>query len=108
MKLFLYSNTYNGIYVFEKTYVSKEPLLIFPKSSIRYCIKDFAINGDLAILGCDGKFSEFSQNGLKKSSIPLKIIEPFFLIPLGEDCSYLTQKAKVYQLQIQEMYFYLK
>ena len=97
-KLFLYSNTYNGIFVFEKTYVSKEPFIDFSKEFYsNYCIKDFAINnnGDLAILGCDGKFSEFSQNGLKKKSfIPLKIIEPLFLIPLGEDWLIFNSKGE--------------
>ena len=61
-----------------------------------YCIKDFAINnnGDLAILGCDGKFSEFSQNGLKKKSIPIKISEPLFLIPLKNDWLIFNSKGE--------------
>ena len=96
-KLFLYSNTYNGIFIFEKTYISKEPFIDFSKEFYSsYCIKDFAINnnGDLAVLGCDGKFSEFSQNGLKKKSIPIKISEPLFLVPLKNDWLIFNSKSE--------------
>ena len=96
-KLFLYSNTYNGIFIFEKTYISKEPFIDFSKEFYSsYCINDFSINdnGDLAILGCDGKFSEFSQNGLKKKTIPLKISEPLFLIPFKNDWLIFNSKGE--------------
>ena len=34
-KLFMYSNTYNGIFILENNYISKNHLLIFQKSFIQ-------------------------------------------------------------------------
>ena len=87
-KLFMYSNTYNGIFIFENNYISNEPFIDFSKEFYsNYCIKDFAISsdGEVGILGCNGKFNLFSQNGLKKRSIPIQIKNPGFLISLRQD-----------------------
>ena len=96
-RLFLYSNTYNGIFIFEKNLNLNEPFIDFQKEFFsNYCIKDFAINslGEVGILGCDGIFSGFSQNGLKKKSIPIKLNEPLFLIPLNNDWFIYNSKGK--------------
>ena len=96
-RLFLYSNTFNGIFIFEKNYISEEPYIDFSKEFYsNYCIKDFAINndGEVAILGCDGIFNGFSQNGLKKISIPIKINKPLFLIPLDNDWFIFNSKGE--------------
>ena len=95
-RLFLYSNTYNGIFTFQKNYISRKPFIDFSKEFYaNYCMEDFAINndGEVAILGCDGILSEFSQNGLKKKSIPIKISEPLFLIPLKNDWLIFNSKG---------------
>jgi len=87
-KLFLYSNTYNGVFTLENNYISNVPFIDFSKEfHSNYCIKDFAISsdGEVGILGCDGKFNQFSQNGLKKKSIPAKINNPRFLISIRDD-----------------------
>ena len=87
-KLFMYSNTYNGIFVLENNYILDEPFIDFSKEfHSNYCIKDFAIsrNGEVGILGCNGKFNQFSQNGLKKKSIPAEISNPRFLISIRDD-----------------------
>ncbi len=87
-KLFMYSNTYNGIFILENNIMSNKPFIDFSKEFYsNYCIKDFAISsdGEVAILGCDGKFNEFSQNGLKKKSVPIKISNPLFLISVRDD-----------------------
>ena len=87
-KLFMYSNTYNGIFILDNNYITNEPFIDFSKEFYsNYCIKDFAINssGEVGILGCDGKFNLFSQNGLKKRSIPIEIRNPRFLISIRDD-----------------------
>ena len=87
-KLFMYSNTYNGIFILENNYVPDSPFIDFSKEFYsNYCIKDFAISsdGEIGILGCDGKFNLFSQNGLKKRSIPIEIRNPLFLISIRDD-----------------------
>ena len=87
-KLFMYSNTYNGIFILENNNISNEPFIDFSKEFYsNYCIKDFAINidGEVALLGCDGKFNQFSQNGLKKRSIPIDLRNPGFLISIRDD-----------------------
>ena len=87
-KLFMYSNTYNGIFILENNNISNEPFIDFSKEFYsNYCIKDFAISsdGEIALLGCDGKFNQFSQNGLKKRSIPIDIRNPGFLISIRDD-----------------------
>ena len=54
-ELFLYSNTYNGIFTFQKNYISRKPFIDFSKEFYaNYCIKDFQYDGEAAILGCDG------------------------------------------------------
>ena len=87
-KLFMYSNTHNGIFILDNNYISNEPFIDFSKEFYsNYCIKDFTISsdGEVGILGCDGKFNQFSQNGLKKKSMPVEIRNPLFLISLRED-----------------------
>ena len=87
-KLFMYSNTYNGIFILENNYVSDSPFIDFSKEFYsNYCIEDFAISsdGEIGILGCNGKFNLFSQNGLKKRSIPIKVRNPRFLISIRDD-----------------------
>ena len=87
-RLFMYSNTFNGIYVFENDGVSNVPFIDFSREFYsNYCIKDFAISsdGELAILGCDGIFNEFSQNGLKQRSLSVGIHNPQFMVSLRED-----------------------
>ena len=87
-RLFMYSNTFNGIYVFENDDVSNIPFIDFSRDFYsNYCVEDFAINsdGELAILGCDGIFNEFSQNGLKQRSIPVGIHNPQFMVSLRDD-----------------------
>ena len=87
-KLFMYSNTYNGIFILENNNISNEPFIDFSKEFYsNYCIKDFAISsdGEIALLGCDGKFNQFSQNGLKKKSIPIDIRNPSFLISIRDN-----------------------
>ena len=87
-KLFMYSNTYNGIFILENNDISNEPFIDFSKEFYsNYCIIDFAISsdGEVGILGCDGKFNQFSQNGLKKRSIPIEIGNPLFLVSLRDD-----------------------
>ena len=87
-KLFMYSNTHNGIFILQNGNISNKPFIDFSKEFYsNYCIKDFTINsnGNVAILGCDGKFNEFSQNGLKIRSIPIEIRNPLFLISIRDD-----------------------
>ncbi len=87
-KLFMYSNTYNGIFILENNYISKEPFIDFSKEFYsNYCLKDFAISsdGEVGILGCNGEFNQFSHNGLKKKSTPIKISNPRFLISIRND-----------------------
>ena len=86
-KLFMYSNTYNGIFILDNNYISNEPFIDFSKEFYsNYCLKDFAIGseGEVGILGCDGKFHQFSQNGFKKRSTPVEIRNPSFLVSIRD------------------------
>ena len=78
----------NGIFTLENNNISNEPFIDFSiEFYSNYCIKDFAISsdGEVALLGCDGKFNQFSQNGLKKRSIPIDIRNPVFLTSIRDD-----------------------
>ena len=93
-RIFLYSSTYNGIYLFENDNVMKEPFIDFSKDFYsNYCVEDFSINsnGEISILGCDGFFHEYSQNGMKEISIPVEIHNPEFLAPLRDDWLVLSR-----------------
>ena len=110
-KLFMYSNTYNGIFILENNYISNEPFIDFSKEFYsNYCIKDFAISsdGDVAILGCDGKFNQFSQNGLKKRSIPIEIGNPLFLVSLRDDWFVFNADGECLLLSSSEKIFFPK
>jgi len=85
--LYMYSNTHNGIFILENNYIPNEPFIDFSKEfHSKYCIKDFAISsdGDVGVLGCDGEFNQFSQNGLKKKSTRIGISNPQFLISIRD------------------------
>lgn len=87
-RLFIYSRTYNGIFIFERSNIDKMPFIDFSKEYLsNYCILDMTINedGELGILSCDGILHMYSQNGKKQLSIPLVLSEPEFLVSLRDD-----------------------
>ena len=84
----MYSRTYNGIYIFEKSHLDKVPFISFSKEfSSTFCMKAMEINqdGELAILGCDGIFHHFSQNGQRQASFPSTIEQAEFLVSVRRD-----------------------
>ena len=74
-------------FLFWKIIYSNEPFIDFSKRfHSNYCIKDFAISRmERLVLGYVGKFNQFSQNGLKKKSIPIEMSNPCFLISIRDD-----------------------
>ncbi len=87
-RLFMYTRTYNGIYIFEKSHLDKVPFISFSKEfSSTFCMKAMEINqdGELAVLGCDGIFHYFTQNGQRQASFPSTIEQAEFLVSVRRD-----------------------
>ena len=87
-RLFIYSKTYNSIYLFENSRVDKIPFINL-SNELRSdrCIIDLENNedGSMGVLDCNGFFHLFSQNGQLQESISIDIREPEFLISLRND-----------------------
>ena len=101
-RLFLLSSTYNGVFIYENDYVARDPFIDFSKYfHSNYCVKDFAINGngEISLLGCDGFFHQFSQNGMKEISIPIEINNPEFLSSLRDDWLVLNRLGRCFSIK---------
>lgn len=96
-RIYLYSKTYNGIFLFERAELNMIPFIDLSRESPSYhCIIDIASNqdGDLALLSCDGFFQQFSRNGKIIFSTFTKIDEPSFLVALREDWLVFNQQGE--------------
>ncbi len=103
-RLFFYSKTYNGIFVYDRSHLNNIPFIDFYKEfSSNYCIIDMAVNqeGDLAIIGCDGIFHEFSQNGQIQRSTPSSIGQSQFLVSLRDDWLLFNIDGECYSINSQ-------
>ena len=86
--LYLYSRSYNSIYVFRGNQLGKQPFIDLGKVfSNTFCVLKISINQDfkLGILDCNGLLHIFNRNGKKEKSINTVIDEPKFLIPFRND-----------------------
>ena len=87
-RLFIYSKTYNSIYLFENSRVDKTPFINL-SNELRSdrCIIDLENNedGSIGVLDCNGFIHLFSQNGQLQESISIDIRDPKFLISLRND-----------------------
>ena len=105
-RLFIYSKTYNSIFLFENSSIDKIPFIDLGKEfKIESCIIDLENNenGFLGLLDCNGFFYIFSQNGQIQESIPLKIKEPEFLVPLRDDWLVLNKFGDCVSIKFNQM-----
>ena len=87
-RMYLYSKTYNGIFIFERSELNTIPFIDLSKEySSLHCLIDISSNqdGDLALLSCDGYLQHYSRNGQKLFSTIIKIDDPAFLVSLRDD-----------------------
>ncbi|MDB9853799.1 hypothetical protein OAC91_01035 [Candidatus Marinimicrobia bacterium] len=87
-RLFMYSKTYNNIYLFENGELNDQPYInLFKEFDLIPCIKDMAINknGEFGILDCDGRLIIFTQNGSRQMIYPSYIEKAKFIVSLRSD-----------------------
>ena len=84
-RIFLFSRTYNGIYVYEDNEFNDMPFIDFSREfQTSFCLKDMEINedGEMAILDCTGDIHIFNLLGEKQVTYKANIQNPEFLAPL--------------------------
>ena len=87
-RIFLYSKTYNGVFIYENSYSNILPFIDFSKYDNTFnCFIDMASNqdGNLAMLSCDGTFYEYNQNGKRRMYFQVNLDNAEFLISLRDD-----------------------
>ena len=96
-RIYLYSKSYNGIFIFERAELNTIPFIDLSKEDQSfYCITDLASSqdGDLAVLFCDGSVKQYSRNGKIKFSTFTKINDPSFLVALANDWLVFNRQGK--------------
>tara|TARA_B100000029_G_scaffold68531_2_gene60998 strand:- start:1513 stop:2184 length:672 start_codon:yes stop_codon:yes gene_type:complete len=95
-RLYLYSRTYNSIFIFDKGELESTPFVNFSKEfSSVFCLEKMNINqdGDMALLDCKGMIHFFSRNGQKQASFPTTIDGATFLVPVRNDWFVFNQNG---------------
>jgi len=86
--MYLYSQSYNAIFSFERSKINSVPFIDISKERLpSNCFVDMASNeeGDLALLSCSGTIYVFSKNGKSKLSSPCELDNPKYIISLRDD-----------------------
>ncbi|MDP6168920.1 MAG: hypothetical protein QF780_02835 [Candidatus Marinimicrobia bacterium] len=86
--MYLYSQTYNTIFSFERSKINLIPFIDISKERLpSNCFVDMASNedGDLALLSCSGTIYVFSKNGKIKLASPCELDNPKYIICLKDD-----------------------
>jgi len=84
-RIFLFSRTYNGIYIYEDNQFNDVPFIDFSREfQTSFCLKDLENNedGEIAILDCNGVIHIFNYLGEKQFTYEANIQNPEFIIPL--------------------------
>ncbi len=105
--MYLYSQTYNAVYSFERSRINYITFIDLSKERLpSNCFIDMASNenGDLALLSCEGTIHIFSQNGKIKLSFPCNIKSPKHIISLRDDWLVLNNDGKMESIESSKQY----
>ncbi len=104
-RLFLYTRTYNCIYIFDNGEMYQTPFINLSKEfSPTFCMQKMEINqdGEIAILECNGSIHFFNRNGQIKISLTALLEDPTFLIPLRDDWFIFNQNGVGISIQTRD------
>lgn len=96
--MYMYSQTYNAIFLFDRLKINVNPLIDFSRSRLNsHCFVDMSSNnaGDLALLNCENEVIIFGQNGKFKFSFFSDLPKPIHLIPFNDDWLLFNADGKV-------------
>ena len=104
-RLFLFSRTYNSVFIFEKGSLLEQPFINLSREFEKTIhIKDMSINqdGDLGILDADGEVHFFNRLGQKQNSYPSRITNAEFLTPIRGSWFVFNKLGKGMSVKSQE------
>ena len=87
-KMFIYSKTYNGIFIYENLSLIENPFIDFSRDGINiHCLNDIesSFGGKLALLTCEGLLYEYERNGKLINLYDLNISNAKFIVSLKND-----------------------
>ena len=95
--LYMYSQSYNSIFSFDRLKININPLIDFKRKRLDSdCIIDISTNhlGEIAILNCQNKVMLFSQNGKLKSLFSIILSEPSHIVSIKDDWFLINAQGK--------------
>ena len=95
--LYMYSQSYNSIFSFDRLKININPLIDFKRKRLDSdCIIDISTNhlGEIAILNCQNKVMLFSQNGKLKSLFSIILPEPSHIVSIKDDWFLFNAQGK--------------
>lgn len=104
-RLFLYSKTYNQIYLVENNELQENPFLdLSSEFGQTVCLKGMKINdlGELGLLDCDGTLIILSPIGRLKSTYPPIIPNPEFLVSIRDNWFIFNQNGQGISIKTNE------
>ena len=104
-RIFLYSRSYNSIFIVDKGELDSQPFLDLSKEfSEMICIKDMMINqdGEFGILDCEGMVHFFNRLGKRQLSFPSNVNRPEFIAPVRQKWFVFNQNGEGMSVREQE------
>ena len=104
-RIFLYSRSYNSIFIVDKGELDSRPFLDLSKEfSEMICIKDMMINqdGEFGILDCEGMVHFFNRLGKKQLSFPSNVNRSEFIAPVRQKWFVFNQNGEGMSVREQE------
>mgnify|MGYP004231444753 FL=1 len=95
--LYMYSQSYNSIFSFDRLKININPLIDFKRKRLESdCIIDMSTNhlGEIAVLNCQNKVMLFSQNGKLKSLFSILLPEPSHIVSIEDDWFLFNSQGK--------------
>ena len=95
--LYMYSQSYNSIFSFDRLKININPLIDFKRKRLDSdCIIDISTNhlGEIAVLNCQNKVMLFSQNGKLKSLFSILLPEPSHIVSIRDDWFLFNAQGK--------------
>ena len=105
--LYMYSQSYNSIFSFDRLKININPLIDFKRKRLDSdCIIDISTNhiGEIAVLNCQNKVMLFSQNGKLKSLFPVLLTEPSHIVSIGDDWFLFNAQGKATSIKTMMQY----
>ena len=104
-RIFLYSRSFNSIFIVDKGELDSQPFLDLSKEfSEMICIKDMMINqdGEFGILDCEGMVHFFNRLGKKQLSFPSNVNRSAFIAPVRQKWFVFNQNGEGMSVREQE------